>query len=441
MNAQASRTRRGLLFPVFLVVALGAPLSSLAQEVAPPPPTTTEGGQPGAEGQATEGAEGQAEEESPSARRAREEREAREEAERKKKEEEERKKKEEEERLKAEAAAKLKAEEDERKKKEEEERLKAEAEKRKADYAALRQQMEDEWLPGWAIGFGGEWIFSDLADLNSPIYEANNIAPVEASGLLGFSLKGDLYLNRRVITSLSLGYTATVGGESNHDLTWLALEPGLVFTEKSLQLILSLKLGLAGYSFTGDRTDPETRAVVSGAGYEGLGSIIEPGLTIRYQGSPNFAVDVKLGFRQFVPFTETDLNGAAHIDDLPGEIAGNELLSYSGPMIGLNFAFGDFPDPIPAPPEEPAAEEAPAPAAEEKKEEPAPAAEEKQEAPAPAEEKKEEEKKEEEKKEEEKAPEGESPSAKRAREEREAREKAASEGEGGEAAPAEGAQP
>ncbi len=278
------------------------------------------------------------------------------EEERKRKEEEERKKQEEA-RKKAEAERKA-AEEAARKKAEEEARKKAEEERKKAEEEARQKKEQEElnaWWPGYGVGLNVGWLFTDLAEMNGVVFDvgSNPIEPADAAGLLRIEADADIYIKRTTSIGVFGGGMFSLGSDTGFNLVYGGLEPALVFPSYRFELILGLRVGLGAYAFEGTNAAGE-----SGVGYEGLGAVVEPNLTLRYIPTREFWVDFRLGFMQFIAFDASETGGATPLGQLPG-VTGENGLDFAAPSFTVGFQWGAIPKrpPQPKPPAAPPAEE------------------------------------------------------------------------------------
>lgn len=197
-----------------------------------------------------------------------------------------------------------------------------------------------EWFPGWTIGGNLGWGFSSLNDLSRTVFDPNNIEPIDAAGLMRIEGSGGPYLTKKALVEGYFGYMSTVGSNTSFSMVYGGIKPALVFPEHRFEFILGLKLGIGGYSYAGDRIDIAGNTL-SDAGYDGWGMLVEPQLTYRHVAYQTMAVDVSLGFAQFIALSRSDNDVAVDLDELSE--SGDNPLDWAAPTLSIGLVWGKIP--------------------------------------------------------------------------------------------------
>ena len=195
------------------------------------------------------------------------------------------------------------------------------------------------WWPGYSVGLHAGWLFTNLDELNLPVFAPNNIKPIDAAGLFSLEAKGGPYISNKALINAFVGTQTSIGGDTTFSMLYGGLEPALVFPEYRFEFILGLKLGLGGYTFSGPKSDASGESL-GDAGYDGLGLIVDPSLTLRYIAYQNLAFDFTVGFWQFVALTRND-NDALDLDTLSQ--ATDTPLDWAAPHLSVGVVYGSFP--------------------------------------------------------------------------------------------------
>ena len=195
------------------------------------------------------------------------------------------------------------------------------------------------WWPGYSVGLHAGWLFTNLDELNLPVFAPNNIKPIDAAGLFSLEAKGGPYISNKALINAFVGTQTSIGGDTPFSMLYGGLEPALVFPEYRFEFILGLKLGLGGYTFSGPKSDASGESL-GDAGYDGLGLIVDPSLTLRYIAYQNLAFDFTVGFWQFVALTRND-NDALDLDTLSQ--ATDTPLDWAAPHLSVGVVYGSFP--------------------------------------------------------------------------------------------------
>ena len=208
------------------------------------------------------------------------------------------------------------------------------------DDTNLEVQDEDvegiEWFPGWGVGARGGWLFTSLDEVNEPVLTlpGNDMEPIDAAGLLQFELYAGSYISKKFLVQGVGGGMFTTGTDTSFSMWYLGVEPAIVFPEHRFEFLLGLKTAIGGYSYTGQSPTGEK-------GYEGTALIIEPKLTFRYIPVQEMAIDLGLGFNQFLLLNDEATGGALPPDEL-GQASDNPL-DWAAPTLSLGFVYGRMP--------------------------------------------------------------------------------------------------
>ncbi|MEO1269874.1 MAG: OmpA family protein [Myxococcota bacterium] len=192
------------------------------------------------------------------------------------------------------------------------------------------------WLPGWSVGLRGAWLFTSLEEVNDPVLTLpeNDIEPIDAAGLLQFELYGGPYISKKFLVNGVGGGMFSTGTDTSFSMWYFGIEPSIVFPEHRFEFLLGVKTVLGGWSYNGSSPTGDK-------GYEGLGLVIEPRLTFRYIFTQEVAMDVGLGFSQFLLLTDEATGGAIPPDDLSQ--AGDNPLDWAAPTLSLGVVYGRMP--------------------------------------------------------------------------------------------------
>ncbi len=197
------------------------------------------------------------------------------------------------------------------------------------------------WFPGWTVGLQAGWLFTDLEELNVPILEPNGIDPIDATGGFFLEAKGGPYLTRRALVNAILGSQTSIGSDTTFSMIYAGLEPALVFPEHRFEFILGLKLAVGAYDLSGTKRDAGGAVLNDAAGYDGAGLIVDPSLTFRYIAFQNLAVDLSVGFWQFIVLSRNDHDGAVDLNEVNRD--GDTPLDWAAPHVTLGFVYGHVP--------------------------------------------------------------------------------------------------